>query len=383
VPSLVDSGLLNGVRQLAVSGNSNCALRDDGRVLCWGNNGKGALGTNINFNTANPNPVPTLIDNLVLGTVRQLALGSGSHNCALREDGRVLCWGNNYSGQLGIAINVQSTEGYPIPTVVDQDELGVVQQIALGGFHTCALRNDGRVLCWGLNTSGQLGVNTNLGASTANTVPALVDNSALGFVRQLALGSDHSCALRDDGRVLCWGSTLRGKLGNSNNAATDTPDPEPTLIDNSALGIVQQVAVGTDHSCALREDGRVLCWGGNSRGQLGNSVNIGTVTPNPAPTLVDNGELGTVRRLAIGDFHSCALRDDGRVLCWGSNLNGILGSAPNDTGVDSRNPVPTLVGGLPPLAPSSSPLSRALFSQTISRTTMYAFRSPAQLRKAA
>jgi alpha-tubulin suppressor-like RCC1 family protein len=341
------------------------------------------LGTTINFNTADPNPVPTLIDNLVLGTVRQLALGSGSHTCALREDGRVLCWGNNYSGQLGIAINVQSTEGYPIPTVVDQDELGVVQQIALGGFHTCALRNDGRVLCWGLNTSGQLGVNTNLGASTANTVPALVDNSALGFVRQLALGSDHSCALRDDGRVLCWGSTLRGKLGNSNNAATDTPDPEPTLIDNSALGIVQQVAVGTDHSCALREDGRVLCWGGNYRGQLGNSVNIDTVTPNPAPTLVDNGELGTVRRLAIGNFHSCALRDDGRVLCWGSNFNGKLGSAPNDTGVDSRNPVPTLVGGLPPLAPSSSPLSRALFSQTISRTTMYAFRSPAQLRKAA
>jgi alpha-tubulin suppressor-like RCC1 family protein len=113
---------------------------------------------------------------------------------------------------------------------------------------------------------------------------------------------------------------------------------------------VLQPALGAAHSCALRDDGRVLCWGINNYGQLGTSANNGTNTPNPVPVLVDNTALGVVNQLALGFRHSCALRDDGRVLCWGYNNYGQLGTSAN-SGTSNPNPVPTLVAGLPPLVP--------------------------------
>jgi alpha-tubulin suppressor-like RCC1 family protein len=207
------------------------------------------------------------------------------------------------------------------------------------------------VLCWGSNYASQLGTNTNAGTDNPNPTPTLVDNTVLGVVRQLALGRAHTCALRDDGRVLCWGLNYSGQLGTNTNAGTDNPNPTPTLVDNTVLGVVRQLALGSAHTCALRDDGRVLCWGLNHRGQLGNTTNVGTGDPTPVPMLVDNPVLGVVRQLALGENHSCALRDDGRVLCWGSNVYGQLGSNVNVGHGTSANPTPLLVDGLPLLLP--------------------------------
>ncbi len=345
-PVLVDSGVLTGVLQPALGNGHSCALRDDGRILCWGYNQYGQLGTSAN---GGPNPVPALVDNATLGVAKQLALGA-FHSCALRDDGRVLCWGHNYSGQLGSSANNSTDTPNPVPALVDNAALGVVKQLAVGGVHSCALRDDGRVLCWGSNIYGQLGNSSTSGSFNANPVPALVDNAALGIVKQLAVSGTHSCALRDDGRVLCWGYNREGQLGNSTTSGNFNANPVPALVDNAALGIVKQLALGSSHSCALRDDGRVFCWGTNHEGQLGNSTTSGSSTPNPVPALVDNATLGIVKQLALGNFHSCALRDDGRVLCWGYNQYGQLGTSAT-SGTISPNPVPTLVAGLPPLVP--------------------------------
>jgi alpha-tubulin suppressor-like RCC1 family protein len=338
-PTLVEGGALEDVYQFALGGSHSCALRDDKYVFCWGYNNYGQLGNVANNGTATPNPVPTMVDGITSGLVRQVAAGGG-HTCALRGDGRVLCWGYNVFGQVGRNAGNSNDEPNPTPTLVDDGRLAGVRQLALGQSHSCVRRDDGRVLCWGLNNYGQLGADTNKGSSAPNPTPLLVENVTLGVVRQLALGATHSCAVREDGRALCWGNNQVGQLGSGINNGTSSPTPAPTLIDDGALAGVRQLALGYGHSCALRDDGRVLCWGQNFYGQLGNSTNAGTTTPNPVPTLIDNAALEDVRQIALGTYHSCALRNDGRVLCWGYNGYGQLGSSAS-SGAVTPNPVPT------------------------------------------
>ncbi len=346
VPRLIESALLTGARQLALGGSHSCVLRDDGRVLCWGYNKYGQLGGDTNSDTVTPTLAPVLVGGGSLVGVRQIALGE-SHSCALRDDGRVLCWGFNNYGQLGIGSNTGTTPN-AVPTLINDSSLVNVRQIALGRAHSCALRDDGRVLCWGYNRYGQLGNGANVGFDAPNPIPAEVDSSALVGVRQLALGRDHSCALRDDGRVLCWGYNNYGQLG---SAATD-PTSTPVLVDGGLLVSVRQVAAGESHTCALRDDGRVLCWGSNYIGQLGRDVDVGSEYPNPVPTLVDGGSLADARWLVAGNNHTCALQGDGRSLCWGYNRYGQLGSDLN-SGTDVATPSPTQVQDLPLLTPPS------------------------------
>jgi alpha-tubulin suppressor-like RCC1 family protein len=353
---VVDSGLLFGVHQVVLGGKHSCALRDDGRVLCWGRNYFGQLGNDMNMGELDTNPVPTLVDNAALGVVRQLSLGS-DHTCALRDDGRVLCWGNNRYGQLGTAANNGTGSPNPVPTLVDHGALGVVRQLATSGgagFHSCALRDDGRVLCWGYNNYGQLGSSVNNGTMTPNPSPTLVASGAVVGVRQVAIGYAHTCALRDDGRVSCWGDNSIGQLGSDSNSGTTIPNPVPILIDDSELTNVRQIAVGRAHGCGLRGDGRALCWGLNSFGQLGHGTNSTTNTPNPAPALIDAGALAGVELIVAGNYHSCAVQGDGRALCWGRNSHGQLGSDLNVNTV-TANPAPTQVQNLPLLLP---PISR-------------------------
>ncbi|HEU4410862.1 MAG TPA: hypothetical protein VFS43_36755 [Polyangiaceae bacterium] len=296
-------------------GANHTCVRDHSIAHCWGWNKHGQLGRSENVGDI-PNPTPTLVDDADLGEVRQLALGY-YHSCALRRDGRVLCWGSNFVGQLGTATNVGPGAYTPTPTLVDDANLGEVRQLALGDSHSCVLRQDGRVLCWGRNKFGQLGTTTNEDTETPTPVPQVVDDADLGEVRQLALGDSHSCALRRDGRVLCWGSNAFGQLGTATNMGHGAYIRTPTLVNDADLGEVRHLVLGGFHSCVLRQDGRVLCWGRNDSGQLGTAATA--VTGTPTPTLVDDADLSEVQQLALGGFHSCALRQDGRVLCWGRN----------------------------------------------------------------
>ncbi len=343
-PVTIENGALGAVRQIELGAGYGCAVRDDGRVLCWGENGNGQLGLGADAVSSDDRPIPTLLDNANLGVVRQIACGD-RHTCAVRDDGKVFCWGMSSSGRLGFTGVIGMN--YPSPVLLEDGALGVVRQVALGDSHSCALREDGRVLCWGGNGSGQLGNGTDSG-DAPNPIPALVDNSELGVVRQIALGRFHTCALRDDGKVLCWGLNQYGQLG----IAATAPGSEllPKLIEDGDLGVVQSLTLGSEHSCAVRDDGRVLCWGSNREGQLGVVTNAATSQPNPVPSLLANVVLGKVVRMNAGRDHTCALRDDGSVLCWGSNREGQLGST-TGLGTEGPNPVPALVEGLLPLVP--------------------------------
>jgi hypothetical protein len=184
--------------------------------------------------------------------VTALAVG-GSHGCALRERGTVVCWGANASGQLGDATTTVRRQPVDVRALTD------ARSLAAGDAHTCVIRATGGVACWGEGDLGRLG---DSGTTDRNTPVAVMD---LTGATQLAGGGAHTCALVTDGTVRCWGANMRGQLGDASLATRVRP------VAVSGVADVRAITAGEAHSCALRTDGTVVCWGENRSGQLGDA----------------------------------------------------------------------------------------------------------------
>jgi alpha-tubulin suppressor-like RCC1 family protein len=156
---------------------------------------------------------------------------------------------------------------------------------------------------------------------------------------QIAGGAGHTCALLADHTVKCWGNNEYGQLGNTTNNGTNSPNPTPTLV--AGLSDVTQITAGNADTCALLTNQTVTCWGLNDFGELGNTTNYLTLNPNPKPTVVA-GVSGVAQITGTFD-HTCALLTSGTVTCWGENSYGELGTTTN---IGDDNPTPTVVAGL-------------------------------------
>ena len=142
-------------------------------------------------------------------------------------------------------------------------------QVSTGYFHTCALKTDGSVYCWGRNDSGQLG------DGTTNTQTRLRCSWRLGGpVAEVSAGDDHTCARKSDGTVWCWGGNLLGQLGDGTNNTRATP-AEVTALGNTAV----EVSANNQFACARKADGTLWCWGGNTDGELGNGTTMNATSP--------------------------------------------------------------------------------------------------------
>ena len=164
--------------------------------------------------------------------------------------------------------------------------------------------------CWGKNEYGQLGDGTRENRKTPVDVNGLTNG-----VKAVTAGRDHTCALLENGRVKCWGTNGSGQLGDS----TTEERTKPVLVGE--LTGVKAVSAGDGYTCALLEDGAVMCWGGNGVGQLGDGTGYNRTTPVAVADLA-----GSVKAIAAGSGHTCALLDSGDVQCWGANWDGALGS---------------------------------------------------------
>ena len=312
--------LTSGVIAVTVNSSArSCALRSSGEVLCWGANSLGELGDG----TTTDRWVPTPILGLGPGSgVTAIALGE-EHACALKSDGTVLCWGHNRYGQIGNG----AVGGVLPPTVVNGFAAGSgVVAIAAGGANTCAIKSDQSVYCWGHNGVGEVGD----GTTVDRYVPTPV--TSLGFasgVISVSVGFAHACAVRNDGDVFCWGFNGVGQLGNGGIQNALVPTPTLLHVDEGALAV--EVNGTYSHTCA-RSDKGVFCWGSNNSGELGD----GTTTDRDYPVQVLTLGAGIpVDAVVTGIGHSCARRSIERIVCWGSNFAGQLG---NDTNVDSLTP---------------------------------------------
>ena len=132
----------------------------------------------------------------------------------------------------------------------------------------------------------------------------------------------HTCAISTGNNVWCWGSDTNGELGKGGSGSDDSmPDHASFGGDNHGHGAAIGIALGSQHSCAAFEDGSVYCWGDNTYGQLG----LGDWDNRSSPTQVDLGDGNSAASIAAGDWHTCALLDDGSATCWGRNDDGQLG----------------------------------------------------------
>lgn len=317
---------------VSAADSHSCANKVDGTVWCWGYNDFGMLGDGLTHQSCAPpgdppwdcslTPVPV---SSLTGVVFQRS--TSYHSFAILGDGTAWTWGDNYQGQLGTG-------------TVDDWFLTPVQVVGLTGAvtigtsynHSCAVKTDGTLWCWGENFYSQLGLGDNSDHYTAQHVTGLQN------IVDVAAGSEHTCAVRSDGAAYCWGSGYLGQTGDGLGQGSNTP------VQVTGLPPVISVSAAGDHSCALEPNGRVWCWGYDDEGQLGTGQTY--TCPNATnncslvPVRVDSLS-GVARLVSGGDASNCALKWDGTVWCWGSNYSGQLGD-----GTTTDRPLPVQVVGL-------------------------------------
>jgi alpha-tubulin suppressor-like RCC1 family protein len=284
-----------------------CALLPGGAIACSGRNAAGQLGRANNVPSMTFGPIITDGKPYAGLTWKDIAAGE-EHTCAIANDSSLWCWGQNSSGQLAQAVNP------PIGTLAQvlPAEAKSWTRVAAGQLHTCGVRTGGSVTCWGRNTDGQIGAGT---IGEAKLAPAVV--GASGFSDNIAGGVNHTCAIKTDKTLWCWGKNANNQLGDN----TTTDRLTPTQIGADADWAL--VSLGNLSSCALKTDGSLWCWGLNSSGQLG----LGDYAQRKVPTPVPGGAVWA--EIRMGFVHTCGRRKDGTLWCWGS---GELGQNANGDG---------------------------------------------------
>ena len=254
--------------------------------------------------------------------------GGGQHSCEVLDDTTVVCWGLNSSGQLG----VQDLAPRYSPTTVVQAAntplTGVVQVTAQTNT-TCALTNIGTVFCWGDDVLGEVG-NGLSGMATIDTPRQVGGSTPIINAVALSAGAQFECAILADKTVECWGNNRYGMLGDTST----TNRASPVLVGAAAHAVLSNVigiATGTSHTCALFGDGNVSCWGFNNHGQFGDGTALSTTVLRKTPTLSGAGHVAAFEtdpavQIVAGLDFTCGLAQSGSVYCWGTNGNGELGA---------------------------------------------------------
>jgi alpha-tubulin suppressor-like RCC1 family protein len=185
-------------------------------VRCWGSNSAGELGTGSFGGNIGDNATDVITNVRLGGPARKIEAGA-SHTCAIMQTDFMRCWGSDVNHQIGNAAHVSIADPEALGDILTGDR---VSEIDLGDQHTCALLVDGQAKCWGLGSQGVLG----LGNSSSLAVP---QTTAINFGGASAYlisgGANHTCAVKSNGGIRCWGRGAEGQLGQGSTAAVNTP----------------------------------------------------------------------------------------------------------------------------------------------------------------
>jgi Regulator of chromosome condensation (RCC1) repeat len=211
---------VSGANEIAASGVIACARADAG-ITCWGAD-EATIG-------APPK-----------GAWKQVATGF-THACALDASGAPACWGTGDWGPKG---------AFAKPGITG------ATQLVTGDRHACVVK-DKKVLCWGQNDAGQLGMKPD---AEAHKKP--VEVPGVKTAVRIVTGEASTCAILGDGSAMCWGANAEGELGLGKRSSDERPA-------KMAVTDVADVCLATSHGCALTTSGKMFCWGANQHGQLG------------------------------------------------------------------------------------------------------------------
>jgi alpha-tubulin suppressor-like RCC1 family protein len=242
--------------------------------------------------------------------------GGDSYALAVTAAGRVYAWGNGSDGELGLGQGDRDDQDVSVPRRIPAIEH--VTQVSAGANHSLALLSDGTVDAWGTNAAGELGI---AGLSTSAHVGVPTPVPGLRNVVAVSAGCEWSLALLADGRVMAWGLDDLGQLGDGARTNSHVPVQVAGLTD-----IVQISAGGNytndGHALALGADGQVWAWGDNSDGQLGVP---GVGKESDRPVAVSSLDGGDIMSVSAGGRASAAVGADGTLYQWGDNGAGQLG----------------------------------------------------------
>lgn len=325
-------GLPDAALTLSVSDANACATLASGNVHCWGLNSVGQLGDNTTTNRATPTPTRPI------GHTSKAVSAGGRTTCSTGTNGTISCWGERF-GSSSFDLTPATFDTGTSPTSL------LVSEVAVEFGYLCAASTR-RVAC-SRSLSGSPASGAQFGALTE------VDGIA-GAVSSLTLGVGTACVVVDGG-VKCWGDNRYGQLGDGTTEARSTPVTPVGLSTG-----VKKVVMNGAHTCALMQAGPAKCWGTNWSGQLGDGTSASSLVPVNASQLPANADdiaIGNsftcvlsggvvscvgyflpnatfqqvvgvptdIRAIAAGNFTICAIRNNGKVVCWGSNFSGMLG----------------------------------------------------------
>jgi uncharacterized repeat protein (TIGR02543 family) len=320
IPTLISFSDLESedfIESVQAGANHSLALTNSGKIYAWGSNSFGGLGdgTTINRNV----PFSIVFPELENGEeIKNLSAGN-EFSVVITTKGRVFTWGMNNS-RLGDG--TRDARSIPAPiTFLELERDEIVIEVSSGNNHSIALTNLGRLYAWGWN-NGRIGDGTTLDKN----IPTLITFYGLQtgeFILSAKAGLTHSLAVTTHGRVFSWGQNGSGQIGDGTTIQRNIP----TLIQFSELQIgetIRLVNSGESHSFAISTNGRFFSWGLNFNGRLGD----GSTTRRYIPTLIETTDLEvgeSMEKVLGGESHSIGITTFGRLLTWGYNSNGQLG----------------------------------------------------------
>jgi alpha-tubulin suppressor-like RCC1 family protein len=287
------------------------AISSNGALWAFGQNSNyGQLGLGNLTNYSSPKQVGALTN--------WSSISNGTYcSLSIKTDGTLWSWGQNTQGQLGLG----NTTAYSSPKQIGA--LTTWSKVsARGGRHVLAVKTDGTLWSWGINSNGELG----LGNTTYYSSPKQIGaGTTWASVSAGSFGS--SFAIKTDGSLWSWGRNDGGELGLGNTTNYSSPKQVGALTNWSSISGSGRT------SLAIKTDGSLWSWSLNGSGQLG----LGNTTAYSSPKQV--GSLTNWLAISAGKYMGSAIKTDGTLWTWGRNDFGQLGlgntvnrSSPNQVG---------------------------------------------------
>lgn len=284
----------------------NIMYEYNGDILVYGYNSCGQLGLgHCNYVTK-----PTFLMNGK--TIKNIVHG-GLNTFIYKEDGDVLSFGNNLYGQLGVGSN-ESIINIPTSIFPDKTKRAPIKNICCGGMHTIIYRDDGKMLIFGNNKFGQLGIDQEIGYNV--NLPILLMNDKT--IKTISCGLAHTIIYRDNGDILSFGKNNYGQLGIGHNRNMY----KPTLLVNDKS--IKTIICNKDNTIIYKDNGELLVFGDNTSGQLG----LGHTNNANMPTLLMKDK--TIKNIILYAYSLFIYKYNGELLVSGDNLSGKLGLGHDD-----------------------------------------------------
>ena len=328
------------------SGEQRCfILTDNGRVFGMGSGSNKQLGYSDYF--FKPNPVE-LTDLFSLTTGEKITfIGCGDDfNIALTNKHRVISFGKNEDGQLGITSDEKDALTYDITSKFILQDGDYIENVKCGASHSLALSHNGYVYVWGSNKFGQLGIKDEIVIETPTRLESIVES-----VVEIEVGRYTSYVLTNQALLYGFGSDSYGQLATHSSIVTSNKKETPYLM-NGGFSLegdeyIKSINSGYYYLIVKTNLGNYYAVGQNSTGQLGNGSTLTTSIPQKIElqsVLTANDEITSI---SCGLDHVIATTAYGHILAWGSNLQGQLSEDYN--GPQSNYTVIDITYNFPPI----------------------------------